>query len=113
MGKHRRLSSVSCLKSYVFLLIAMNAESERLRETQSGQRNWRPFGPYLSERQWGTVREDYSPEGDVKERYYYLDNTPPHAYLRMLYKYPQDSIRVRPKGRSRKREWVEAACYRR
>ncbi len=113
---------------------------------------WRHWGPYLSDRQWGTVREDYSrdgdswgyltherarstayrwgedglagicdargslcfalavwngrdrilkerlfglagPEGnhgeDVKELYYYLDNTPSHAYMRFLYKYPQ------------------------
>ena len=70
---------------------------------------WRRFGPYLSDRQWGTVREDYSPGGtaweyfphdharsrayrwgeDVKELYYYLDATPTHSYLKMLYKYPQ------------------------
>src|SRR5213083_566449 len=113
---------------------------------------WRRWGPYVSERAWGTVREDYShdgcawdyfphdaarsrayrwnedglagisddkgrlcfalalwngrdsilkerlfgltgPEGnhgeDVKEVYYYLDNTPSHSYMKMLYKYPQ------------------------
>jgi hypothetical protein len=113
---------------------------------------WRKWGPYLSERQWGTVREDYSadgsaweyfphdharsrayrwgedgiggicdetqqlcfalamwngrdpilkerlfgltgPEGnhgeDSKELYFYLDATPSHSYLKMLYKYPQ------------------------
>ena len=113
---------------------------------------WRRWGPYLSDRQWGTVREDYSPHGtaweyfphdharsrayrwgedgiggfgddqlllclalalwngkdpilkerlfgltnsegnhseDVKEVYYYLDGTPTHSYMRMLYKYPQ------------------------
>ncbi len=113
---------------------------------------WRKFGPYLTERQWGTVREDYSPHGnawdyvthdmarsyayrwgeeglagisddqqqlcfavalwnetdnqlkerlfgltngqgnhgeDVKEQYYYLDSTPTHSYMKMLYKYPQ------------------------
>jgi len=113
---------------------------------------WKRWGPYLSERQWGTVREDYSPHGnaweyfphdharsrayrwgedgiagfsddeqtlclslglwnerdpilkerlfgltngegnhgeDVKELYYYLDATPTHSYLKMLYKYPQ------------------------
>ena len=114
--------------------------------------DWRRWGPYLSERQWGTVREDYSPGGtaweyfpheharsrayrwgedgiagicddrqrlcfavglwngrdpilkerlfgltnsegnhgeDVKELYWYLDATPSHSYLKMLYKYPQ------------------------
>ncbi len=113
--------------------------------------DWRYWGPYVSDRQWGTVREDYSndgntwgyltherarstayrwgedglagicdergtlcfalavwngqdrilkerlfgltgPEGnhgeDVKELYYYLDNTPSHSYMRFLYKYP-------------------------
>src|SRR3954466_11918847 len=130
-----------------------------LLETAEGRRlvaadgdGWRAWGPYLSERQWGTVREDYSPGGtawdyfphdharsrayrwgedgiagfsdshqhwclalalwngqdpilkerlfgltneegnhgeDVKELYYYLDGTPTHAYMRMLYKYPQ------------------------
>jgi len=128
------------------------AENRRLAETNCGQVNWRHWGPYLSERQWGTVREDYSPHGnaweylphdharsrayrwgedgiagmsddqqklclslalwndrdpilkerlfgltnsegnhgeDVKELYYYLDATPTHSYLKMLYKYPQ------------------------
>ena len=130
----------------------MNAEKERLTGTDAGQNNWRLWGPYLTERQWGTVREDYSPGGtawdyfphdharsrayrwgedgiagisddnqhlclalalwngkdpilkerlfglnneegnhgeDVKEVYYYLDATPTHSYLKMLYKYPQ------------------------
>ena len=130
----------------------MSAEKQRLTEDQAGRQNWRRWGPYLSERQWGTVREDYSPGGnaweylphdharsrayrwgedgiagfsddwqylclslalwngkdpilkerlfgltnsegnhgeDVKELYYYLDATPTHSYLKMLYKYPQ------------------------
>jgi hypothetical protein len=127
------------------------AEGNRLRATDRGA-GWRRWGPYLSERQWGTVREDYSPGGnaweylphdearsrayrwgedgiagfgdqwlhwclsvalwngkdailkerlfgltnaqgnhgeDVKELYFYLDGTPTHSYMRMLYKYPQ------------------------
>jgi hypothetical protein len=127
----------------------MSVERERLREDPV---SWRRWGPYLSERAWGTVREDYSPDGsawdflphdharskayrwnedglagisddlqrlcfavalwngkdpilkerlfgltgpegnhgeDVKEYYYYLDSTPTHSYMRMLYKYPQ------------------------
>jgi len=130
----------------------MNAEERRLEENRTGVKNWRKWGPYLSERQWGTVREDYSVHGDawgylphdharsrayrwgedgiggfaddhvklcfcialwngkdpflkermfgltnpqgnhgedVKECYYYLDGTPTHSYLKMLYKYPQ------------------------
>ncbi|RZK15828.1 MAG: glucosidase, partial [Hymenobacter sp.] len=43
----------------------MNAEKQRLHEANTDQKNWRRFGPYLSERQWGTVREDYSPGGDA------------------------------------------------
>jgi hypothetical protein len=127
--------------------IAMNAEQKRLTDTQ-----WKKWGPYVSDRQWGTVREDYSVDGDawrytthdmarskayrwgeegiggicndeqllcfafafwnkkdpvikeryfglanhegnhgedVKELYYYLDATPTHSYMKMLYKYPQ------------------------
>jgi hypothetical protein len=130
----------------------MNAEKQRLDEDRLGKQTWRKWGPYLSERQWGTVREDYSANGDawnylphddarskayrwgedgiagfcddqqrlclslamwntrdpilkerlfglsnsegnhgedVKELYYYLDATPTHSYMKMLYKYPQ------------------------
>jgi Glycosyl hydrolase family 63 C-terminal domain len=41
-----------------------NAENVRLSQS-SNNRNWKKWGPYLSERQWGTVREDYSPEGNA------------------------------------------------
>jgi hypothetical protein len=40
------------------------AERERLAEDARRERNWKRWGPYLSERQWGTVREDYSPHGE-------------------------------------------------
>ncbi|HET6308260.1 MAG TPA: glucosidase [Rhodopila sp.] len=123
-------------------------EGQRLRDREA----WLQWGPYLAERQWGTVREDYSADGDawayfpheharsrvyrwgedgiagftddrlrwclslalwngrdrilkermfgltnaqgnhgedVKELYYFLDGTPTHSYMRMLYKYPQ------------------------
>jgi len=40
-----------------------DAESQRLQEDAARTRNWKRWGPYLSERQWGTVREDYSPDG--------------------------------------------------
>ncbi|HTU03770.1 MAG TPA: hypothetical protein VMG58_18190, partial [Candidatus Sulfotelmatobacter sp.] len=42
----------------------MNAEQERLALDASRSANWKRWGPYLSERQWATVREDYSPNGD-------------------------------------------------
>lgn len=45
----------------------MHAERVRLEETARRQRHWRRWGPYLSERQWGTVREDYSPDGKAWE----------------------------------------------
>ncbi|RZJ93036.1 MAG: glucosidase, partial [Hymenobacter sp.] len=130
-------------------------EQRRLAEANNKTANWRKFGPYLTERQWGTVREDYSPDGnawdfithdkarsyayrwgeeglaglsddqqrlcfsvglwngvdsqlkerlfgltngqgnhgeDVKEQYYYLDSTPTHSYMKMLYKYPQQAF---------------------
>src|SRR5215467_7200554 len=128
------------------------AEAKRLKETRLQGVPWKKWGPYLSERQWGTVREDYSQDGnawnyfthdqarsrayrwgedglagisdnhqilcfalalwngrdpilkerlfgltngegnhgeDVKEYYFYLDNTPTHSYMKYLYKYPQ------------------------
>jgi Mannosylglycerate hydrolase MGH1-like glycoside hydrolase domain len=133
----------------------LNAEKYRILAQNSGEAEWRLWGPYLSERQWGTVREDYSEDGeawdyfthdqarsrayrwgedgiaglcdekqrlclglglwnehdpilkerlfgltndegnhgeDVKELYYFLDATPSHSYLKMLYKYPQQAF---------------------
>ena len=43
----------------------MNPEQKRLDEDRAEIKNWRRWGPYLSERQWGTIREDYSPDGDA------------------------------------------------
>ena len=40
------------------------AEVDRLREDSDRKKNWKRWGPYVSERQWGTVREDYSPDGN-------------------------------------------------
>ena len=132
--------------------IAETSEGRRLLETRGKPLLWRRWGPYVSERSWGTVREDYSANGaawdfvshdmsrskayrwgedglaaicdryqllvfsvalwngkdpilkerafgltpaegnhgeDVKEYYFYLDNTPTHSYMKYLYKYPQ------------------------
>lgn len=129
-----------------------SAEQERLREHARRVKHWRRWGPYVSDRQWGTVREDYSADGDawaylthemapgrayrwgedgiagwsdnhqrlcfalalwnerdpmlkerffgvsnpegnhgedVKECYWHLDGVPSHAYMEMLYRYPQ------------------------
>ncbi len=38
-----------------------DAEAQRLEEDARREKNWKRWGPYLAERQWGTVRKDYSP----------------------------------------------------
>ena len=43
----------------------MNQEEQRLKEAREEKISWKKWGPYLSERQWGTVREDYSENGDA------------------------------------------------
>ena len=42
-----------------------SAEHQRLDDAREGTAAWKKWGPYLSERQWGTVREDYSANGDA------------------------------------------------
>src|SRR4030095_2024278 len=132
--------------------MALTREHERLATVVDDRSGWRAWGPYVADRAWGTVREDYSPDGDawgyfphdlarskafrwgedglfgisdryqvlvfalalwnerdpilkerlfglvpsegnrgedVKEYYFYLDNTPTHSYMKALYKYPQ------------------------
>jgi hypothetical protein len=130
----------------------LNAESQRIQGVSDDSSGWRRWGPYLSDRSWGTVREDYSADGDawryltydhsrakayrwgedgiaglsdryqqlcfaptfwngfdthlkerlfgltpyegnhgedVKEYFFHVDNTPSHAYMALLYRYPQ------------------------
>ena len=55
------------------------AEAKRLSEADSGSAPWRKWGPYLSERQWGTVREDYSENGDAWN-YFPHDHARSRAY---------------------------------
>ncbi len=63
-----------------------NAETRRLQEDAQRLRNWKRWGPYLSERQWGTVREDYSPDGTCWD---YL----PHDQARLrAYRWGEDGI---------------------
>jgi hypothetical protein len=57
----------------------MTREEERLAESQARRVHWRRWGPFLAERQWGTVREDYSPDGDVW-RYFTHDQSRSRAY---------------------------------
>ncbi len=131
------------------------SEKQRMDENSASGSKWHRWGPYLSERQWGTVREDYSDGGtaweyfphdharsrayrwgedgllgisdrhgllccsialwngndpilkerlfgltnsegnhgeDVKECYWFLDNTPTHSYMKALYKYPHSAF---------------------
>ncbi len=149
----------------------MTIEHERLQADGPG---WKKWGPYLSERAWGTVREDYSaygeawdylphdharsrayrwnedglagisddqqrlcfalalwngrdpilkerlfgltgPEGnhgeDVKEYYFYLDSTPTHSYMKMLYKYPQVAFPYADLAETNRRRGKDAPEY--
>jgi Glycosyl hydrolase family 63 C-terminal domain len=62
------------------------AEKRRLEEDARRARNWKRWGPYLSERQWGTVREDYSPYGECWD---YL----PHDHARSrAYRWGEDGL---------------------
>ena len=63
-----------------------DAEKQRLADNQAGRQNWRRWGPYLSERQWGTVREDYSPGGNAWEYF-------PHDHARSrAYRWGEDGL---------------------
>ncbi len=57
----------------------MNAEEIRLQQSHERTANWHRWGPYLSERQWGTVREDYSEHGD-SWNYFPHDHARSRAY---------------------------------
>ena len=62
------------------------AEHHRLQEDERREKNWKRWGPYLSERQWGTVREDYSPDGTS---WTYL----PHEHSRSrAYRWGEDGL---------------------
>ena len=65
---------------------AKNEEKRRLQEAREKQVTWRKWGPYLSERQWGTVREDYSENGDAWNFF-----THDHARSR-AYRWGEDGI---------------------
>ncbi len=64
----------------------MNAEQLRLEEDRLRQKHWRRWGPYLSERQWGTVREDYSANGEAWDYF-------PHDHARSrTYRWGEDGL---------------------
>jgi hypothetical protein len=58
-----------------------DSEAQRLEEEAQRKKNWKRWGPYLSERQWATVREDYSPGGNVWD-YFPHDHARSRAYRR-------------------------------
>src|SRR5207244_815354 len=61
-------------------------EDRRLEEARTRKKHWKRWGPYLSERQWGTVREDYSPGGTAWEFF-------PHDHARSrAYRWGEDGI---------------------
>lgn len=51
---------------------------------------WNKKDPYIKERLFGLTNREGNHGEDVKELYYYLDNTPTHSFMKMLYKYPQE-----------------------
>src|SRR5688572_17407472 len=57
----------------------MKLEEQRLEESRDPRTPWKKWGPYLSERQWGTVREDYSDDGNAWE-YFPHDQARSRAY---------------------------------
>lgn len=64
----------------------MNKEEARLDAHYKGEKNWLKWGPYLSERQWGTVREDYSEHGEAWDYF-------PHDHARSrVYRWGEDGI---------------------
>ncbi len=63
-----------------------NQEAVRLQEDDERKKNWKRWGPYLSERQWATVREDYSPYGDCWSYF-------PHDHARSrAYRWGEDGL---------------------
>jgi len=152
----------------------LSAEHQRLAERSDEMvAPWRKWGPYVCERSWGSVREDYSPDGcaweflthdmarskayrwgedgiagicdryqllvfalalwngrdpilkermfglsgnegnhgeDVKEYWFYLDNTPTHSYMRMLYKYPQREFPYTQLVEENRRRWGQVGA---
>ncbi len=64
----------------------MKAEHKRLEESKARTKHWKRWGPYLSERSWGTVREDYSADGSAWEYF-------PHDHARSrAYRWNEDGI---------------------
>ncbi|MDR3618336.1 MAG: glucosidase [Paludisphaera borealis] len=64
----------------------LDAEADRLKQDARREKNWKRWGPYLSERQWATVREDYSPDGELWKSF-------PHDHARSrAYRWGEDGL---------------------
>src|ERR1051325_1323167 len=64
----------------------MSTENQRLEESRRRTKHWKRWGPYLSERAWGTVREDYSPYGSAWDYF-------PHDHARSrAYRWNEDGL---------------------
>src|SRR5438876_3159283 len=64
----------------------MNAEEKRLEEARTRKAHWKRWGPYVSDRAWGTVREDYSATGEAWEYF-------PHDHARSrAYRWNEDGL---------------------
>jgi hypothetical protein len=73
-------------RSSVNVLYVVEGESERLAQADSGEQPWRAWGPYLAERAWGTVREDYSEHGTAWDYF-------PHDHARSrTYRWNDDGM---------------------
>src|SRR6476646_3342455 len=73
-------------RNLLLSVIRMNAEQARLEENKAPEEPWHFWGPYLAERAWGTVREDYSANGDAWDYF-------PHDYARSrAYRWNEDGI---------------------
>src|SRR6266511_2843334 len=69
-----------------YSVVNMTQESLRLQQDASREQAWKRWGPYLSDRQWGTVREDYSAHGNAWEYF-------PHDHARSrAYRWGEDGI---------------------
>src|ERR1700722_800340 len=65
---------------------SLDPETQRLALFEEGNHPWKKWGPYLSERQWGTIREDYSPNGTCWDYF-------PHEHARSrAYRWGEDGL---------------------
>jgi len=84
MGFPKNTTKAERSESDVF--VDRGAERRRLEEDASRERNWKRWGPYLSERQWATVREDYSANGECWDYF-------PHDHARSRsYRWGEDGL---------------------